>query len=386
MYKNYKYLMSAGHMCADFNQGVLSSILPFLVAAHHYDYATAATLVMVSNIVSSIVQPIFGHLTDKKDMPWSIAFGLLLAGGGMALTGWISNFVGLCIAVMISGIGVALFHPLGALLTNRSAEQEHQASAISVFSFGGTVGFTLGPVAATAAISLMGLKGTILLLIPILIEIACLLVSRKGVAELCHMRPAETLTSDTCAATDNWRGFWKLCIVIFGRSIVFYGFNTFLALYWVQELGQTEVLANSVLTFFYALNAVGTLLGGNLADRFGYKRIVILSCIAITPFSFLLNATSNPTLSILMVLPVGLGLGLCQSPLVTSGQNMLPNHQGLASGVTLGLSVSIGGIFAPLLGEIGNLFGLKITFFAVGIIAVITMIATFFIPKKHKLP
>lgn len=382
MYKNYKYLMSAGHLCADFNQGVLSSILPFLVATHHYDYATAATLVMVSNIVSSIVQPLFGHFTDKKDMPWSLSLGLLMAGGGMALTGCISSFWGLCIAVMISGIGVALFHPLGALLTNRSASRDHQASAISIFSFGGTVGFTLGPVAATAAISLMGLKGTLLLMIPILVEIICLIISRTGLTELCQMRPCETIQNVQTRFSDDWIGFWKLCIVIFGRSIVFYGYNTFLSLYWVQELGQSEVFGNSVLTVFFALNAVGTLLGGNLADRFGHKQIVLISCFAIMPFAFLTGFAANPIVALIMVLPVGLGLGLCQSPLVTSGQNMLPNHQGLASGVTLGLSVSIGGIFAPLLGSIGNHWGLSVTFYAVGLIAIITLLAALLIPKQ----
>lgn len=382
MYKNYKYLMSAGHLCADFNQGVLSSILPFLVAAHHYDYATAATLVMVSNIVSSIVQPLFGYFTDKKDMPWSLPLGLLMAGGGMALTGCISSFWGLCIAVMISGIGVALFHPLGALLTNRSSSHDHQASAISIFSFGGTVGFTLGPVAATAAISLMGLKGTLLLMIPILAEIICLLISRKRLSALCQMRPCKASQNVHSRLSDNWSSFWKLCIVIFGRSIVFYGFNTFLSLYWVQELGQSEVFGNSVLTVFYALNAIGTLLGGGLADRFGHKKIVLISCFAITPFSFLTGFAANPIVAVIMILPVGLGLGLCQSPLVTSGQNMLPNHQGLASGVTLGLSVSIGGIFAPLLGSIGNHWGLDVTFYAVGLIAMITLIAAVFIPNQ----
>lgn len=380
MYKNYKYLMAAGHMCADFNQGVLSSILPFLVAAHHYDYATAATLVMVSNIVSSVVQPLFGHLTDKKDMPWSMALGLLMAGGGMAATGYISNFIGTCVAVMISGIGVALFHPLGALLTNRSADREHQAASISIFSFGGTVGFTLGPVVATAAISLWGLKGTLILLVPIMVEVFCLVWKHKGLAELCRMTPAAAEDAPDEKQPDNWSGFFRLCFVIFGRSIVFYGCNTFLALYWVQELGQSEVFGNSVLTAFYALNAVGTLAGGSLADRFGHKRIVLISCFMLAPFSFLIPAVAHPVASAFMMAPVGFALGLCQSPLVTSGQNILPNHQGLASGVTLGLSVSIGGIFAPLLGIVGNHFGLGATFAAVGAVAVITLIGALVVP------
>lgn len=381
--------MGCGHLCADFYQGVLSSILPFLIAAHNFDYATAASLVMISNIVGSVIQPIFGHIADKKEMPHSMAIGLLLAGGGMAVTGMIESFTGLCIAVMISGIGVALFHPMGALITNRSADKNHQAASMSVFSFGGTVGFTLGPIAATAAISLWGLKGTVILILPVIIEVFCLIHKNRGISELCSMKaeelPVSTLNENDPAA-DNWTGFFKLCAVIFGRSIVFYAFNTFVALYWVESLGQTEVIGNTALTIFYATNALSTLAGGSLADRYGHKRIIIISCITIVPFVFLLPLVAHPVLSAIMLVPVGLGLGFCHSPLVTSGQNLLPHHQGLASGVTLGLSVSIGGIFAPLLGMIGNLYGLDMTFVVTGIIAIITLIISLAIPGNKKSP
>lgn len=390
MHSKHKYLMGCGHLCADFNQGVLSSILPFLIAAHNFDYATAATLVMVSNIVGSIIQPVFGHLADKKEMPWSMALGLLLAGGGMAVTGLLDSFAGLCIAVMVSGIGVAFFHPVGALVTNRSADPDRQAASMSIFSFGGTIGFTLGPIAATAAITMWGLKGTVVLLLPVIAEVIMLIANNRGIAEVCRIKPGlapEETPSDLemqPVLSDNWGGFFKLCAVIFGRSIVFYSFNTFVALYWIEELGQTEVFGNGALTAFYALNALSTLAGGSLADRYGNKRIVLISCIAIAPFTFMVPLAGHPVLSMIMLAPVGLGLGFCHSPLVTSGQNLLPNHQGLASGVTLGLSVSIGGIFAPLLGSIGNSFGLDATFMATGIIGAATLLIALFIPGDNR--
>lgn len=105
-----RYILALGHMCSDINQGTLAAILPFLVAAYHYDYTTAALLVMASNLAGSIIQPIFGHMADKKNRPYCMLLGVCLAGG-MALTGFLSNFYALCVAVMISGIGIALFHP-----------------------------------------------------------------------------------------------------------------------------------------------------------------------------------------------------------------------------------------------------------------------------------
>lgn len=111
----YQYILALGHLCSDLNQGTLSAILPFLIAAYHYNYTTATTLVMVSNIVGYVIQPGFGHLSDKRNHPYMMTIGVLLAGGGMALTGFITNFLGLCLAVMISGIGIAMFHPQAAL-------------------------------------------------------------------------------------------------------------------------------------------------------------------------------------------------------------------------------------------------------------------------------
>lgn len=382
MYSKIKYIMSGGHLCVDFYQGVLSSVLPFLIAAHNLDYATAASLVMVSNIVGSVIQPVFGHLADKKELPHSMILGLLMAGGGMAMTGYLSSFAGLCVAVMISGMGVALFHPMGALLTNRSADKTRQASSMSIFSFGGTLGFTLGPIVATAVISLFGLKGMFILLVPIFIEIACLLFSDRQVRELCQVASASSPdVPNVKNGRDDWSGFFRLCLVIFGRSIVFYSFNTFISLYWIGEYGVSEVAGNSALTFFYALNAVGTLFGGSLADRFGHKRTVLIGCIIMAPFPFLITMIGIPGIAMVMAGLIGMILGVCHSPLVTSGQNLLPHHQGLASGVTLGLSVSIGGIFAPLLGTLGNMYGLDATFIATGCIAVFTMVMAIFMPK-----
>ena len=104
---SYQTLFAACHFCSDINQSALVAVLPFLIAAHHYDYTTAAMLVMASNIIGSLIQPLLGTLSDKHSWLWIMPLGLLLAGGGMAMTGVISNFYLLCLVTMVSGIGVA---------------------------------------------------------------------------------------------------------------------------------------------------------------------------------------------------------------------------------------------------------------------------------------
>jgi FSR family fosmidomycin resistance protein-like MFS transporter len=132
--------LALGHLCSDLNHGTLSAILPFLIASYHYNYATVATLVMVSNIVNSVIQPVSGDLADKRTKPYIMTIGVLLAGGGMALTGFITNFLGLFTSVMISGIGIAMFHPPAAQLVNRSSDEKPKDLILVSFHLVETLG------------------------------------------------------------------------------------------------------------------------------------------------------------------------------------------------------------------------------------------------------
>ena len=333
--KKYSVLLSVGHFCADINAGCLAALLPFLIAAYHYDYGTAALLVMASNLVGSAVQLVFGGLADRRNMPAMMLIGIVMSGAGMALVGVTDSFVMMCAAAMVSGTGIAMFHPQAMKLLNQTTVRGEEGNDVSIFSFGGNLGVSLGPVAVTACVKALGLKGTLLLLIPPAVSI--LLFCGKGRA---LMRPVpdegrmsgseglpdgeglrdgegggetgrqddgKTLTgaegkqpvieekqttieekqmgaerkqssikekptrADKAAGRDQWSAFWLLTVVIFGRSIVAGSLNTFMSLYWIEELGQSETVGNAALSIFYALTALLTLVGGHLADRYGYR-------------------------------------------------------------------------------------------------------------------
>lgn len=373
------YLLAFGHLCADINQGALSAILPFLIAAHHYSYTTAATLVMVANIVASVVQPAFGQIADKKNRPWIMAAGIFLAGGGMAATGFISQFYGLCLAVMISGIGTAMFHPQAAKFVNLTSNEQNKGRNISIFSFGGNLGFTFGPILAAASITLFGLKGTAVFLVPAMLlcaVLAALSRSRKDLLE----EAQGGRTAAGAQGIDQWPSFCKLTVVAFGRSIVLCGFNTFLALYWIRELSQSEVVSNSILSVFYAIGAASTLCGGRLADAFGYHKVIRVSFSLLLPSIVLLTLSHNVYLATLALVPLGCSLSMSYSPMVVLGQKYLPNRVGLASGVTLGLAVSVGGIVAPLLGKIADQFGLVSVIYVLAAIAAIPLVVSYLLP------
>ena len=374
----YKYLMSLGHFCSDINQGALSAVLPFLIAAHGYSYATAASLVMISNLVGSAVQPLIGYLSDKRSTTWAIPAGVLMAGSGIALTGFTSSFFGLCIAVVISGTGVSLFHPQAVKLVNYASDADNKARSIGIFSFGGSLGFSLGPMLVSTAILAVGMHGTAVFLALALVSSTIFFSQYKSMSELGAGR-SRAGSGGGAAGADDWRAFGRLCFVIFGRSIMMCGMNTFLALYWIHELGQTERAGSAALSVYYAMGAICTLLGGRLADRFGCRRMIRISLSFFIPAVLLLVLTHNLYLASALLLPIVASLYFSYSPMVVLGQQYLPNHVGFASGVTLGLAISIGGIMAPVLGMVADRFSLSAAFCAMAALAVVPLTASFFL-------
>lgn len=378
-----RYILALGHMCTDINQGTLAAILPFLVAAYHYDYTTAALLVMASNLAGSIIQPIFGHMADKKNRPYCMLLGVCLAGGGMALTGFLSNFYALCVAVMISGIGIALFHPQAAKLVNATSGAKKKGTSMGVFSFGGNLGFTLGPILATLGITLFGLKGTIIFLIPpMLFGLALPLFFPKDLA----VQAAAKAKKSSAEGKDDVWAFCKLGVLVTLRSIINSGISTFLVLYMLHVMHQSDTVSSAMLSCYYAMSALSALLGGRLADYWGEKKTIIFSTTLLAFGLIAFPMAPNIYTAALLLIPMGMGIGLCYSPMVISGQQYLPNHMGFASGVTLGLAVSIGGTVTPVLGHIADLKGLTGAFVLLGFLGAAIWITALFLKNLRTEP
>ena len=105
-------LVSLGHLSCDINGGALPAILPFLRAAYDLSYQATGGLMFAYACLSSMIQPLFGLLSDRFSKPWFIPVGVLLAGCGLAAIGWMSGYWGIFAAIGLSGIGAALAHRL----------------------------------------------------------------------------------------------------------------------------------------------------------------------------------------------------------------------------------------------------------------------------------
>ncbi|MEL7625066.1 MAG: MFS transporter [Clostridiales bacterium] len=385
----YSYLLMFGHICTDINQGALPAILPFLVASNNIGYASAAGLVFAANFVSSIVQPLFGYLGDKASYPWLTSLGIILAGSGLAAVGFLNNYWAIFLSVMISGLGIALFHPEGSRIANL-ASGEKKSTGMSNFAAGGSIGFALGPLIASMALTTFGIKGTAVLLIPAWAMAAILLISFRRLPIAEAEAAAKNLSADTSGsestsaangAKDDWPAFAKLSAAVFARSIILYGMTTFIPLYWVGVLLQSSTSGSMKLTLFSLSGACATLIGGRLADRYGFNKIIRIGFTAMVPLLLLLAYTKNVYFATFLLIPIALTLNGPYSTMVTMGQCFLPNHIGLAGGITLGLGVSVGGIAVPAIGWLGDHYGLSVAMYTIAAVGLISTIFAYFIPQ-----
>ena len=160
--------LALAHASCDLNQGALPILLPFFIAEHHITYAAAATIVFASNMVSTITQPFFGYIADRQSRPWLIPLGVIIAGLGFSCAGIAPTYEIVLLAVAVSGLGVATFHPEGARQAHAIAG-DRKATAMSLFTVGGQLGFAIGPLVATALLLTRGLPGTLWFLLPAIV-------------------------------------------------------------------------------------------------------------------------------------------------------------------------------------------------------------------------
>jgi len=373
-------LLSAGHACVDLCQGAIPALLPALIVAQHLSYAAAAGLVFAANVASSVIQPLFGHFADRLKIPWLMPMGVLIAGGGLALASAAPGYWLKALCMCISGIGIAAFHPEAARVTHYIAGSR-KATGMSMFSVGGNIGFALGPLVMTALLVTAGLGGTPAIMAPLAVTALLLFLNSSRMTIVGDETMPQSKSEGS--RSDAWGPFLRLSTALMCRSMVFYGLNTFLPLYWIAVLHRSQAEGGIALSVLLLVGLAGTLLGGRLADRFGRRLVVVTALGILTPslLLFVLLSPRSPVLAVAMLVPLGLSLFAPTSVMVVMGQEFLPNHVGTASGITLGLAVSVGGIAAPVLGRVADVYGIAIMLAGLALIPVVAFGCAFTLPS-----
>ncbi|MGW0337304.1 MFS transporter [Streptomyces sp. NPDC003011] len=345
--------MSLGHACVDVYQGAVAALVPFFVAERAYTYAAASGIVLAASLLSSVVQPLFGVVTDRWALPWLLPVSALTAGAGVALSGVGGSYPLTLAAVAVSGIGVAAYHPEAARAAR--AAGGHGNTGMGWFALGGNAGFALAPLLVAAVVAIGGLRASPLLAVPGVVgAVLCAAAVRSaGVRAAPGGRAGGTGTG-----TDDWPSFLRLSGAVVCRSVVFVCLSAFVSLYVRQRTGGGDAAGTAALCVLYAGGAAGTVAGSRLADRYGRLTVVrwsyTLTVLAVAGVVLAPGPAVYPCVAL-----TSAGLYVPFALHVTLGQDFLPRRAGTASGVTLGLAVSAGGLAAPVLGALADVTSLR---------------------------
>ncbi|MCS7280037.1 MAG: MFS transporter [Desulfobacterota bacterium] len=383
MKKKELLLLSLSHFATDVNQGALPAILPFFRDALNLSYTLAGTVVLFSNLSSSIIQPLFGYISDRKSIRWILPLSPSIAGAGLALSGYAPNYFLLILCVVISGIGVALFHPEGFKVAH-SFTGEKKATGVSIFAFGGSLGLALGPIIAIFFCTHFGLKGTPFIMFPAVLVSFLIFLSLDSL-RLPERQITKRKEEKEKDVKEDKFSFSILAFVSTIRACTQFGMATYIPFYYINYLRGNPLYAGKLSTTFLLSGAIGTLIGGVLADKIGHKRFLLLTLIISSVLLNLFFETSGFSTFILLAVS---GMVLISSFGTTTamGQILLPRHLGMASGIMVGLTISAGGLGLTLLGVLADRWGVPFTIRVIALLPLLGFLLGLLIkyPPKSK--
>jgi FSR family fosmidomycin resistance protein-like MFS transporter len=369
--------VSLGHLAADLAQGALPALLVFLKPALHLTYTMTAAVVLVATATSSLAQPFFGHWSDRRRVIWLMPAGVALGGVGIALAAVAPDYELVLVLIGLSGLGIGAFHPEGMKIAAH-ASSARRASGMALFATGGNVGFALGPLLANGAVGPLGLDGGLFLIVPGAL-VAVLLLVEQG--HLAHVRGTRAGAIAAGEAVDRPGAFKRLLTVIALRSVAYYGLFTFVPL-WEVAHGHSKGYGAAMLSLVLLGGAIGTLCSGPLADRYGDK-LVLAGALALTPGLLVVFALSNGAIAVIAVTLAGAlivsGFGLT----TFMGQEYLPSRIATASGLTVGLTMGLGGIAAVLLGVVADSINLRGAFLVTAAAPAVGAVVALFLPRER---
>jgi len=363
-------------------------MMPFLKNTLQLSYTAVGTVIMVSNMTSSIIQPFFGYLSDKMEIKWLLPVSVILTCVGFSFLGLAPSFVVLLILVVVNGLGIAVYHPEGTKIMHYFTGSR-MATVMSFFQVGGNLGMALGPLFITYAIALADLSGTLFYLLLGIPTLTILLLflreltlpgkgERSGSGE-------EKRSSTPVSGNKSWGSMSLLVFAISMRSWAHMGLITFVPFYYIQVLNGDAITAGRLVFVFLIGGVAGTLIGAAIADRIGHKYYFSLSMILSVPLLLLFLQVRGIWVSVILFL-IGLLLISSFSVTIVMGQTILRHRLGMASGLTMGFVIGMGGIGAGLLGIVADSWGILTVLKLIAFMPAVGFIPILLIPYRFKTP
>ena len=352
-----KYGPPIFHCINDFGQGSLAALIPFFIANFGLNYYQSASIIFCNTIVASVAQPILGYVADRWRVPWFIPVGFTVTLVSISAIALATSYEMILALSLIAGIGAALFHPEAALLVNRTQSNE-LGNAMGRFAVGGSAGFALGPLLA-GGVYVFGGQFLWLFTAIALIGVLLYVYAFTGSTDTDAIGESKSSAKSTNSGTNDWVSFGKLFFVIASRSILFSVLSIFIPILYITVINGEASASSLALTMYFAMGAVLTYMGGALSDKLGFLKTVRLGYLIFLPSVLVFIFVPNIWGFFGAMIPMAFGVFSQYGPITVLGQKYLAKNAGFASGITLGLGITLGGLVAPYVGHIADIYDVQ---------------------------
>ncbi|MBS4746221.1 MULTISPECIES: MFS transporter [Bacillus] len=384
----YPILLIIGicHMLNDTLQAVIPAMFPILERSMGLTFTQLGLIAFTLNMVSSVMQPAIGWYTDKRPMPYALPIALFSSAVGILGLAFAPSFATILLCVVFIGLGSAIFHPEGSRVANMAAGPR-RGLAQSIYQVGGNTGQAFAPLIAAFMLVPLGQPGVAWFTIVGMIAVGFLLyISRWYAGRLQTIRAQAKKAPAKAARSELHRksaltALGIIVFLIFARSWYGNAISNFYAFYAIEKYGLTIKESQTYIFLFLILGAIGTFLGGPLADRFGKKTVILISLLASFPLALLLPF-AGPVVAYVLLGLIGIILTSSFSVTVVYAQELFPGKIGTMSGLTVGLAFGMGAIGSVALGSLIDAVGLTPTMIGVAFLPILGILA-FLLPSDQ---
>jgi FSR family fosmidomycin resistance protein-like MFS transporter len=347
-------LLAATHFIVDGYGNILGPLLPLIKTNLNLSNAGVGTLTMCFQLATSVTQLAFGHIADRWRPRVLLIAGPIVGVSVTTLIGLPPDPLLLGFVLVLGGLGGAAFHPPAAALVHQHAGSQ-RGLAMSFHITAGALGQAIAPLAFAPYVQHYGLAATPLLMVPGLLVLGGGLLRRMPAVE----RLQEMQPGGLSALRPYARPLGLLYFIVVLRTLTTTCFYTFVPV-MLTERGQTLAQAGTVSAVYLLATGIGGFFGGPAADRFGARRVIMLSLLSSVPFLAAAPLTSGR----LFVVLLAVGGFLLQSTLpvnVTFAQTMAPISAATVSSLMMGVAWGMGSLAVPFVGMVADRIGIDRT-------------------------
>ncbi len=369
------WLFSLAHLFIDLYASALSTFQPLLGEKYGLSLTQAGTLGGLLVFSSSLMQPAYGILSDRFHTRMFSALAPAVAGIFISSLGLAPSYGWMVAMVMLAGVGVASFHPQATARATLGLPG-NRGQWMAIFISCGTLGLAIGPTYFSTFLTRLGLARTWWAAIPGILMTVLLLAGPDSTPPV-HARHK----FDLAPLRAVWKPLLLLYVLVVIRSIVQVVYTQFLPLYLHRERGYSLTAASLALTLYLASGALGGFVGGNLADRFGGRRVILISMAGCLP-GIALFFLADGAWSLVGLAWSGLMLLFTLPVNIVMAQELAPTQSGTVSALMMGFAWGMAGvIFIPLTGWAADHFTLRYSLAALGLFPVLGFVLSWKLPK-----